>query len=361
MAGKRNQGPKLDANDFEAVSSTESLNPNKTTPKLITDPEAAEYLKNPKLKKTSRIACEADQNSHGDATHFFTPPGGDEVALCKRHLDKAVTTSIIKGTTIKQRMIKSEDIEPHARKRRLEMHAQRSAAEAGFRAAGLPEEDTLAFRKKKTLGGGRPSHGAPISPYSGKEIAENIREKAHPAEDVLQAVEQSGGHNPSKEVNVLKELNIINAQKNKIEQPSRYSAKGRIYDLNNKGKTKKIPDLESMPTLEEIRAENHRKRSEAAKAAPGPTRFKPGSNKNPGRANIGVVKPGKPEVDPLEAGFQKIEEIKTEKQLRGIEDNTEAERLRSIERAKNDPEYRRQKMKEALAKNRKGSAPPFTT
>jgi len=360
MAGKRSQGPKLDANDFEAVSSTESLNPNKVTPKLITDSDASEYLKNPKLKKTASLACEADQNPHGNATHFFTPQGGDEVALCKKHLDKAVTYSIINNKNIKQRPVTSSDVEPHAQKRRLEMHAQRSAAEAGFRAAGLTGDDALAFRNKQTLGGGRRSHGKdPVAPRSGKELAASAREGVHPAEEVLSAVEQDGGHN----VNILRDLNILNAQKNKIEQPSRYSAKGRIYDLSNKNKTKAPSNLEDMPSLEEMRAENHKRRSEAAKAAPGPTRFKPGSNKNPGRAKIGIGMPAKtePEVDPLEAGLNVIDKLKTEKQLKGISESTEAERLRHIERLKTDPEYLKAHLQTARKNAQNKSAPPFTT
>jgi hypothetical protein len=158
-------------------------------------------------------------------------------------------------------------------------------------------------------------------------------------------------------------LQQLNAQKNKIEQPSRYSAKGRIYDLSNKNKTKAPSNLEDMPSLEEMRAENHKRRSEAAKAAPGPTRFKPGSNKNPGRAKIGIGMPAKtePEVDPLEAGLNVIDKLKTEKQLKGISESTEAERLRHIERLKTDPEYLKAHLQTARKNAQNKSAPPFTT
>ena len=362
MARRRaSSGPKLDATDFEVLSSTDVPTPNKrSAPKNITDPDADSYLRNPMLKKTSRLSCEADLTGH-DATHFFTPQGGDEVALCKNHLDTAVTKGILMNKTIKQRPITRDDVEAHALKRRLEMFEQRRIAEEGLRARGLTGEDALSGRKKIQVGGGRAPHRDPEAapPSSGKEIAASARQGVHPAEELLSAVEESGGHN----VNVLRDLNILNAEKNKVEQPHMYDQTGnRIYELSNKGRTKPLP-TPSEKTFEELRAENHAKRSEAAKKAKNTGRFRPGSNVNPGRGGVIIVPNTGPkeDTDVLGKAFEKKQVLDDVRATAGIESSTEAERLRHIERLKTDPAYRKQAEIEARKAAKNKSAPPFTT
>jgi hypothetical protein len=351
-------GPKLDSADFEALSSTEVATPNKVIQKKITDADSDSYLRNPKLKKTRKLYCEADMTGH-EATHFFTPQGGGEVSLCKTHLDTAVTHAIINNKTIKQRPITVNDVEPHALKRRLEMHAQRSVIEDAFRASGLTGADALHGREKEELGGGRRRHRDPNIPVTpGKELAKAARAKPHPAEEVLAAVEENGGHN------VLRDLNILNAKKNKIEQPQMYDGAGnRIYELDRTGKTKPI-SAASDQTFEEIRAEGKARRSEAARNAKNTGRFVKGSNVNPGRGKVPVL-PGTGPKESNDTTLGKAFEIKADledkRQLSGISSATEAERLRHIERLKTDPAYRKAEEAKARKNAQNKSAPPFTT
>ena len=368
MARKRaSSGPNLDSSDFEVLSSTESPTPNKRPPaKKINEPGAEEYLKNPKLKKTGRLSCalspsEASGSTH-DAAHMFTAQGGEEFPLCKKHLDEVVTNAIIRNKPMKQRPLTRDDVEPYAQKQRLKMLSQRSAVEEGFKASGLTGADALHGREKETVGGGRIPHKntEPLSPTSGKDLAASARKGIHPAEELIAAVEQNGGgHN----VNPLRDLNIINAKKNKIENPSMYDGAGnRIYELDNTGKRKR-PKV-SEKSIEEIRAENHARRSEAAKNSnPNLGRFKPGTNQNPGVVRHPVVSHTGPkeEVDILEKGVQRKSKIDDKKQLTGIEAAGEAARLRHVERLKTDPQYRKEAEKKAREKAKNKSAPPFTT
>jgi hypothetical protein len=367
MARRRpDSGPKLDSADFEALSSTESPTPNKRpAAKKINEPGAEEYLKNPKLKKTGRLKCalspgEASGSTH-DASHMFTAQGGDEFPLCKEHLDEVVTNAIIKNKPMRQRALTRDDVEPYAQKRRLDMFAQRRVAEEGFKASGLTGSDALQGREKETVGGGRIPHkdNQPLSPTSGKDLAASARKGIHPAEELIAAVEKNGGgHN----LNPLRDINIINAKNNRIENPSMYDGAGnRIYDLNNAGKTKRLTVSEK--SIEEIRAENHAKRSTAAKEAKNPGRFKPGTNVNPGVTRHPVIPYTGPkeEVDVLEKGVQRKSKIDDKKQLAGIEAAGEAERLRNVERIKTDPQYRKEVEKKAREKAKNKSAPPFTT
>lgn len=360
MARRRpDSGPKLDSADFEALSSTDVATPNKVIPKKITEAGADSYLRNPKLKKTSKLYCEADMSGH-EATHLFTPQGGDEVSLCKTHLDTAVTHAIINNKTIKQRPITVDDVEPHALKRRLQMFNQRKVVEDAFRASGLTGADALSGREKEEVGGGRRRHRDPNIPVTpGKELAKAARSKPHPAEEVLAAVEETGGHN------VLRDLNILNAKKNKIEQPQMYDGAGnRIYELDRTGKTKALP-TPSDKTLEEIRAENHARRSEAAKNSNLNTgRFSKGSNKNPGRGKVTVLPGTGPVVSddtPLGKAFEIKANLEDKRQLSGISSATDAERLRHIERLKTDPAYRKAQEAKARKNAQNKSAPPFTT
>ena len=359
MARRRpNSGPKLDSADFEALGSTDVATPNKFIPKKITDADADSYLRNPKLKKTSKLYCEADMTGH-EATHFFTPQGGNEVSLCKTHLDTAVTHAIINNKTIKQRPVTVDDVEPHALKRRLEMFKQRSVAEEGLRSFGLTGADALSGREKEEVGGGRRRHRDPNTPVtSGKELAKAARSKPHPAEEVLSAVEENGGHN------VLRDLNILNAKKNKVEQPQMYDGAGnRIYELDRTGKTKPIPAASSQ-TFEEIRAEGKARRSEAARNAKNTGRFTKGSNVNPGRGKVPIVPgtgPKESDTTPLGKAFEIKADLEDKRTLSGISSATDAERLRHIERLKTDPEYRKSKEAEARKNSKNKSAPPFTT
>ena len=367
MARRRpDSGPKLDSADFEALSSTETPNPNKRpAAKKISEPGAEEYLKNPKLKKTGRLSCalspsESSGSTH-DASHMFTAQGGDEFPLCKQHLDEVVTNAIIRNKPMRQRALTRDDVEPYAQKKRLEMFAQRKTIEEGLKASGLTGADALHGREKETVGGGRIAHKdpQPLSPTSGKDLAAAARKGVHPAEEVIAAVEQGGGHN----LNPLRDINIANAQKNRIENPSMYDGAGnRIYDLDNTGKRKR-PKV-SEKSIEEIRAENHAKRSEAAKNSNLNTgRFKPGTNVNPGRGKRTAL-PGtgpKEEVNVLEKTIELKSKIDDKKQIVGIEAAGEAARLRHVERLKTDPQYRKEAEKKAREKAKNKSAPPFTT
>jgi len=368
MARKRaSSGPNLDSSDFEVLSSTESPTPNKRPPaKKINEPGAEEYLKNPKLKKTGRLKCalspsEASGSTH-DAAHMFTAQGGEEFPLCKEHLDEVVTNAIIKNKPMKQRPLTRDDVEPYAQKQRLKMFAQRREIEEGFKARGLTGADALHGREKETVGGGRIPHKntEPLSPTSGKDLAASARKGIHPAEELIAAVEQNGGgHN----VNPLRDLNIINAKKNKIENPSMYDGAGnRIYELDNTGKRKR-PKV-SEKSIEEIRAENHARRSEAAKNSnPNLGRFKPGTNQNPGVVRHPVIAHTGPKEEPnvLQKTIELKSKIEVSRQLSGIEGADEAERLRRVQRLKTDPEFRKKMEKEARKKAQKKSAPPFTT
>jgi len=223
MARRRSSsGPKLDASDFEVISSTETPNPNKPpAAKKINEPGAEEYLKNPKLKKTGRLSCalspsESSGSTH-DASHMFTAQGGDEFPLCKQHLDEVVTNAIIRNKPMRQRALTRDDVEPYAQKKRLEMFAQRKTIEEANRASGLTGADALHGREKETVGGGRIAHKdpQPLSPTSGKDLAAAARKGVHPAEEVIAAVEQGGGHN----LNPLRDIILLMLKKIELKTP----------------------------------------------------------------------------------------------------------------------------------------------
>ena len=278
-------------------------NPKEVSSVLIDKPSRMsprEYRDNPKRFKTGRIGCEVGGDTgHGDATHLFTPEGSrDEFALCGEHMQTVVKNAIKNDKNIKQRPLRAGDVLAHKKRRANQVEEVRTASIDLFKAKGLSGEDSWAGKRPT---GGRPANGTTrggIS-FSGNHTTPN-----------------PGAPDP---------------KVNKENNPERYDEKGRIYNLNAKGKIKAIADPKF--DLETSRAEAKAARSASAKAANNPGRFAKGSNKNPGFAKVSRIEPSTASITvPI---LEKISKENVESYSKEDAANKEGARLRNIEALKN--------------------------
>jgi hypothetical protein len=146
------------------------------------------------------VDCEATASADGHsgpATHLIRMPGerSDQVeAVCAIHHTRLVTNALERGGyDVASRRLQPEDVEPHNLHRAQQNRLMRTGVERGFYEKGMKGEDLLYGRSSEELGKGGGKGSTHFEEVMSRTTPEH---RANSLEAALEHVRTHGGHNP---------------------------------------------------------------------------------------------------------------------------------------------------------------------